>query len=87
MNFWDYFYIVSMPLGWLTSILATWRLIQTKSARSWSITAYALALTLLSVSFTRALLSVQDFLFSLNFAVFLVLNSFQLACIWKWRKQ
>jgi hypothetical protein len=87
MNLWDYFYIIAMPLGYSTSIMDTWRIIQTKSAKSRSIYAYAMSLGLLSITMFRALLSVHDFLFWLNATIYIVLNSFQLVCILKWRKK
>ena len=87
MNFWDYFYIVAMPIGWLTSILDTRKIIQTRSARSRSVSAYGIALILMSTTLFRALFSVNDFLFWLNASVFMELNGFQFGCIVRWRKQ
>jgi len=87
MNMPDIFYIITMPLGLFSSILDTSRIIKTRSAKSRSITSYALALFLVASFTLRSAFSVTDFLFTLNGILILLVNGFQLAIIIKWRKQ
>ena len=81
----DYIYLGVMPLGYLSSILDTRRMIQARSAKSRSVLAYVIALGLVSLTLGRAI-SIRDFLLSLNAGILLFLNGIQLALIWTWRR-
>jgi len=83
----DLFFIITAPLGYFSSILDTSRIIKTHSAKGRSLSSYAIALFLVGTGTLRAVFSLHDIWFSLNGIIFLLLNGFQLACIWKWRKQ
>ena len=87
MNVWDIIYLVGMPLSYFSSLMATRRIIILRSARGHAVSAYALSWCLMLSSFLRAWLSLGDFIFSLNAAIFLVINGIQLILIIKWRTQ
>ena len=85
MNAPDLFYIITMPIGWFSSILDTSRIIKLKSAKGRAISSYSIGLFLVFSSVLRAGFSIHDFLFTFNGIVILLLNTFQLICIIKWR--
>ena len=87
MNNYDIFYLVVMPIAWFSSIWDTRRVIQTKSAKSRSLSSYAIALGLVLSATLRSWFVLSDVIFTLNGVVILALNSFQLAVFWKWRNQ
>lgn len=87
MNEYDILYLIIMPIAWFSSIWDTRRVWQTKSAKSRSLSGYGIALLLVLSATLRAWFVLQDFIFTLNGVVILLLNSFQLGCFWKWRKQ
>ena len=85
MNIWDIIYIVCLPLGYFSSLWATRRIIQLRSAKGHSVSGFVISWVLMLFTFLRAWLSVGDFLFTFNAGVFLVINGIQLIFIYKWR--
>ena len=84
---WDILYILGRPGAYLADILDLRRLIQTKSARNRSLTAWILALVLPSITLLRAWLSVHDLVFTLNALAATILATTFLVLIIKWRKK
>jgi len=83
----DYLYILGRPLAYISMGLGLWRIIQTKSTKSFSITAWALGLLMIFAIFIRSLFSLHDFLFWLNAMIGIVFSVVEFALIWKWRHQ
>ena len=87
MNSYDLFYLIVMPIAWFSSVWDTRRVIQMKSAKSFSLSNYAISLALVLSATLRSWFILYDPLFTLNGLVILLVNSFQLAVFWKWRNQ
>lgn len=83
----DLLYIVGRPLAYVSMGLGMWRIIQTKSTKSFSLTAWGLGLLMVFAGFLRSLLSIHDFIFWLNGAILIVFSVIEFALIVKWRHQ
>ena len=84
---WDILYLIGRPAAYLADILDLKRLIQTKTAKNRSITAWILAFVLPFVTLLRAWLSVHDLIYTLNALVSTLLALSFIILIIKWRKQ
>jgi len=87
MNFLDYLYIIGRPVAYVSMGLGLWRIIQTRSTKSFSLTAWFLGLVIVFATFFRSLFSLHDFIFWANAAIGIVFGVVEFALILKWRNQ
>ena len=81
----DALFILAMPAAWLSTILSIRKLWQVKSSKSWSIPAWCIGLSLLTLSYVRAIVSIGDFLLIFHLSIIWVLNIIQQVLIIKFR--
>lgn len=87
MFFLDWLYVMGRPLAYLSGILGIRKIIQTKSTKSFSLTAWTIGTVIVLATFLRSLFSLHDLLFYVNGAIGLGMALTEMALIIKWRHQ
>ena len=87
LNVVDALFILAMPAAWLSTILSIRKLWKVKSSKSWSIPAWCIGLSLLSLGYARAIFSIHDFLLTFHLTIIWVLNVIQQVLIIKYRNK
>ena len=87
MNIIDWFYVLGRPLAYVSMVTGIWRIVQTKSTKSFSLTAWGIGVVMVGAIFIRSLFSLHDALFWVNAGIGLIFNLVEFGLIVKWRKQ
>ena len=85
--FFDWLYIMGRPLAYVSGILGLRKIIQTKSTKSFSITAWTIGTVIVLAAFLRALFSLHDLIFWVNAGIGLAMAIMELTLIIRWRHQ